>query len=338
MRGSAGGRHLHPVDPLRIGPRLRRDSRAGGVRYRTRLNATHGLGYRLAVSGARIVAWPLTGWPLWGGQPYLAEAIVVAGVLTVGTAWRLAATVSGLWRTPGLRGDSIGFPVGDADRRVRERDGTWLVACSLGAMALALGLGIRETSEISPAFIEHYHLAADPFVIVAASLLVGAVWRLRVRGVWVGVLGRMVCIVALVGSAYYSSQEWSAGPNSSSWSVAQTAAGRIENDASGRSLALVGLPGHRSTDAYGYPLSLDGTPLVAPDRAEVLVILCDSTWSPTCGGPAEDAWLAAQPYAQAFELLDRFEAAPKRTLSVFGRLSSRASGSDAGCSSYSAHG
>jgi len=284
--------------------------------------ARHGPAYRLAVSGVRILAWPLTGWPLWGGKPNLPLAIGVAGALAAGLTWRLAATaVPNLRRTPMPPGDVLDLPADSAGPRAKERDGTWLVTCCLGAMILALGLGLGETSEIGPVLTEQYHLAADPFVIVAVGVLLGSLWRLRVHGRWVGVLGRLVFIAALAASAYCSAQEWPASPNSSSWSVAQAAANRIERDAAGQSIGLVGLPGHRSTDAYGYLLFLDGTLLVAPNRASVLVVLCDSTWSRTCGGPAEDAWLAAQPYASGFELLDRFTAAPKRTLSVYGRLS-----------------
>ena len=100
--------------------------------------------------------------------------------------------------------------------------------------------------------------------------------------------------------------------------MAQTAANRIERDARGQAIALVGLPNDRSTDAYGFPLVLDGATLVTPDRASVLVVLCDSSRSNSCGGLSEDGWLAAQPYTMGFKLLDRFTAAPNRVLSVYG--------------------
>jgi 4-amino-4-deoxy-L-arabinose transferase-like glycosyltransferase len=284
--------------------------------------ASHGPAYRLAVSGVRIVAWPLTGWPIWGEKPNLPLAIGVAGALVAGLGWRLVATaLPHLRPAPGPENIAAEVFTTSVGPRARERDGPWLVAGCLGALIVALGLGMSNTSEIGPDLTEQYHIVADPFVIVAAGILLGSLWRLNGRSSWVRSSGRVLCIAALSASVYHSSAEWPAGPNPSSWSVAHTAANRIERDAAGQSIALVGLPNDRSTDAYGFPLVLDGVTPVTPDRASVLVVLCDSSRSESCGGRSEDAWLAAQPYATGFELLDRFTAAPDRILSIYGRLS-----------------
>ncbi len=280
--------------------------------------ASHSLAYRLAVTGLRSVAWPLTGWPRWASD--LPLAIGVVGALAAGLAWRLVATVMPRRRqAPGAADGAAVASTTSASPQLRERDGTWLVVGCLGALILALGLGMSNTSAIVPEFTEQYHSVADPFVIVAAGLVLGSVWRLSSHGRLAGVLGRVVWVAALVAAVHYGSAQWPPGPNASSWSSAQTAANRLERDASGKSIALVGLPNDRSTDAYGYPLVLDGIAMVTPDRASVLVVLCDSSSSGSCGGPAEDAWLATQSNATGFDLLDRFTAAPDRLLSVYGR-------------------
>ena len=277
----------------------------------------HGPAYRLAVSGLRILAWPLTGWPRWASD--LPLAIGVSGALAAGLAWRLVATA-----TPRPRKapppDPAGVSAASVDsRRARERDGTWLVAGCLGLTIVALGLGTSQVSAIVPDFTEQYHIVADPFVIVAAGIVLGSLWRLRDSRHRLGALGPVVCVAALVFSAHYSAGQWPTGPNVSNWPAAQSAADRIEFDAAGQSIALVGLPNDRSTDAYGYPLVRDGAALTPMDRASVLVILCNSPAPDGCGGPAEDAMLADMGLSADFGLLDRFTAAPDRIFSVYGR-------------------
>jgi 4-amino-4-deoxy-L-arabinose transferase-like glycosyltransferase len=280
--------------------------------------ASHGPAYRVAVSGVRILAWPLSGWPLWGERPNLLLGIGVAGAIAAGVAWRLVATaMPRLRQVPGPESNAAEGLATSGGPQARERDGTWLVAGCLGALIVVLGRGMSNTSQFGPDLTEQYHIVADPFVIVAAGVLVGALWRLRGCVSWVKWYGRVLCIAALAALVYNSAGQWPSGSDPSSWSVAQTAANRIERDARGQAIALVGLPNDRSTDAYGFPLVLDGVTLVTPDRASVLVVLCDSSSSDTCGGPMEGAWLAAQPNGLSYELVDRFTAAPDRILSVY---------------------
>jgi aminopeptidase-like protein len=71
-------------------------------------------------------------------------------------------------------------------------------------------------------------------------------------------------------------------------------------------------------DAYGYPLRLDGYRLSAPDGATEVVILCYPEWAEAeCGGAAEKDWLAATLPNRKLALVDRFEPAPQRILSVY---------------------
>ena len=93
----------------------------------------------------------------------------------------------------------------------------------------------------------------------------------------------------------------------------------------GRPVSLRSLPVFKTAEAYRYPLDprRRGRPRRGL-RRQRLVIVCDSLFEEAigapCGGPAEDASLAARPFSAASgtpTLADRFEAAPGRTISVY---------------------
>jgi 4-amino-4-deoxy-L-arabinose transferase-like glycosyltransferase len=281
--------------------------------------ASHGPVLRLAIVAVRTLAWPLTGWPVWGKIPNFLQALCVSGALAVGLIWRLFVTaMPRLRRTRESGADSVEPSPPSADRPATERDGIWLVAGCLGLLIVTLGLGLSNTSQIGTHLTEQYHIVADPFVLVAAGILIGALWRVGLGRRWAKVLSRVLCIVVLVAAVCNSSGQWPTG--GSSWSAAQTAATRIEQDAAGQSIALVGLTGSGSlsTNTYAYPLIRDGAALVGLDRASIMVVLCDSGWIDTCGGSLEDAWVATQPDAAAYKLVDRFITG-NRSLSVYTR-------------------
>jgi len=48
------------------------------------------------------------------------------------------------------------------------------------------------------------------------------------------------------------------------WPAAQTATARLERETPGNELAIIALPTFIPSDAYGYPLKLDGYDLVSP--------------------------------------------------------------------------
>ena len=50
-----------------------------------------------------------------------------------------------------------------------------------------------------------------------------------------------------------------------------------------------------------------------------VVLLCDSGSYPGCGGPAEELWRFGAADGATLRLVDRFEAAPQRILSVYRR-------------------
>jgi hypothetical protein len=116
------------------------------------------------------------------------------------------------------------------------------------------------------------------------------------------------------------------------WPGARTAADRIEAGVGNRAIQLIGLPRFKSTEAYGFPLERDGRVVgeaipqgaehdpgrLVPDPAAAVVVLCDSLFVHDCGGPAEGAALAdLWPGAVPVRLVDRWEATPGRTISVY---------------------
>jgi len=116
------------------------------------------------------------------------------------------------------------------------------------------------------------------------------------------------------------------------FSAALVAAERIEAVAGSGPIDLRSLPLFKSIEAYAYPLVLGGRSLRPGDEIseatlvredataaepETLVVICDSLFEPVlgapCGGPAELAIVATD----GGELLERFEAAPGRVISIF---------------------
>ncbi len=85
--------------------------------------------------------------------------------------------------------------------------------------------------------------------------------------------------------------------------AAAAAATRIEAAVAGRPVALRSLPVFKTAEAYRYPLTRDGADLQDEASADALVIVCDSLFETAigapCGGPAEDASLAARPFPVA---------------------------------------
>lgn len=281
---------------------------------------SHGIAFRLVVSALRIVAWPLTGWPLWRGTTTdsLAIGLIAAAGFTAVLGWRLAATTRlGLWRrrAPRTREDD---PTA-SEAETRERDGILLVAGGLAAIIVVLALGVSKTSSIGPSLGEQHHNVADPFVIVGAAIALGSLWRLASSRRWIRLLGRIAVVAVLVLATYHNSGQWWFASNGSNWATAQAVAGRLERDAGGRSIALVGLPVGRPTDIYSFPLVFDGDTPVASDGAGIVVLLCDATLSSTCGGSSEDDWVAANSGASGFSLIDRFGDATNKIMSVYSR-------------------
>jgi hypothetical protein len=94
-------------------------------------------------------------------------------------------------------------------------------------------------------------------------------------------------------------------------------------------VALDGIPPFKSADAMRFPLLRRGVALLPGEAdgpagiagAGVAILVCDPLFDEVvgaaCGGPAEDAWLAALPGVPNLRLVDRFGAGPRRVISVY---------------------
>ena len=280
---------------------------------------------RLFLGATRIVAWPFTRWPLVDFNPGFGVAFAVAAFVGLGLVWRLAGAFGAqrpaLAAAPVVRDDHAeGSAAASEDEwRRNERAGIRFVGGTLILIGAVLCLVLKEVALVQTVNEEQYHIVADVPVILAAGLVIGGLWRstpLRGRP-WTG---RVAASLALAGVVAVCAVHWPPlTAYDGGWPAAQQAAARLELDAGGVPTALVSLPGFRSADAYGYPLSLDGVNLVAPSRADAVLILCDSAWYQGCGGAAEDGWLADNAGGRGLKFLDRFEPAPGRTLTVYRR-------------------
>jgi hypothetical protein len=295
---------------------------------------------RVLFAFIRILAWPLTRWPLIDLKPAFPIAFLAASGLAVGLVWRLGSTLP-MRRRGSERPEGVRLPIEGSDQSdvavavvappaaaptvpesadlSAERLGTWLVGLGLLVFILVLGLGLHSVSEVQALPTEQYHIVADPLVIVAAGIVAGSLWRsASARDLTLARRGTVMAI--LIALVAWNAAHWPplTSPDGG-WPAAQAAATRVERDAAGSSIAVVPLFAAKGIDAYAYPLVRDGVTLVAPDQARTVVLLCDLFWLTGCGGAAQDAWLAENGGASGLILVDRFAAAPDRTLSIYRR-------------------
>ena len=302
---------------------------------------------RFLIGAIRILAWPLTHWPLSDFSPGFPAASIVAVGVATGMIWRVTGALaprpargagsmlSGAGSTGGV--DSSGS-IGAADSTgstgaapmsavaldgqraaLIERQGLLFVGGSLLFIAAVLSLGLTQLSQFENINQEQYHVVADVFVILAAGLVVGGLWRaapLRGRP-W---SGHVLASLALAGLVAVGVAHWPplTAPDGG-WPAAQAVAAGLERDARGGTMALVSLPSFNPSDAYGYPLRRDGARMVVPDEADTVVVVCAIGFQDGCGGTAEDAWIATNLPGRGLELVRRFSPAPNRILSVYRR-------------------
>ena len=255
---------------------------------------------RFVFSVIRIQAWPMTHWPLddlAGGFP---AALLIAVGVTAGLIWRVTGVLTA--KGPTARG---------------ERSGVLFIGGSLLLIATVLGLGIKELGQVENINQEQYHVVADIFVILAAALIIGGLWRaapLRGRQ-W---SGHALAILAMTGLVAIGVAHWPPlTAVDGGWPSARAAAVRLEQDAAAPQLSLSDIPSFKGAQEYGYPLTLDGVALIDPADAQTVVILCDVDWAEGCGGTAETDWLAATLPGRNLTLIDRFEPTKGRILSVY---------------------
>ena len=270
---------------------------------------------RFLVVASRVLSWPLVGLITTG-----LSAAVVAIISVVGLAgWRSVAAVG--------------------PERVAVR---WL---GLGLAWTALALTV-----ISPSLAtvveglpnDHYHAFADPMVFVLVGVGAGALWRASGRvaatatsagpaaatsaSAPVMTPGRLLAVVGVVAMIGWAvPHQPPVVASDGGFPAAQSAAARIEAAIPQGPIAIGSLPTFKTAEAYVYPLRRDGRqvdPVSLGGRPPVgggpLVVVCDSLFETaigaTCGGPAE----AAAVGGRSADLVDRFRAAPRQTISVYG--------------------
>jgi Dolichyl-phosphate-mannose-protein mannosyltransferase len=292
---------------------------------------------RLPIIALRVLGWPLVG--LLTDAPalsLLAGALVVAVAVWCGWFPDRGASERGDQGRVGISTDPA-FAV-----RWLALGLAWtIVALAIGASSLAtVVIGLPN---------DHYHAFADPIVFVLVGIGLARLIQLGVRRreraaeitssaatrpapIGAGLAGLAGLAVAFGLVVWNVARQPPAVAADGGWPAAEAAAGRVVVATAGAPLSLTGLPAVKPVDAVRFPLEelvpgsvVDAATAAAGGEANVTtrVILCDQLFHETigadCGGPAEDRARSAetgQPTKPAF-LIDRFEAAPGRWISVY---------------------
>jgi hypothetical protein len=275
---------------------------------------------RLLIAGLRIVTWPLVGLVVDAGAlAFLAAAVVVA--LTIWLARGPAGGVRTASRWLGL--------------------GLLWSTVALGIAAPSLASVVRGLPN------DHYHAFADPMVFTLVGLGAARLWSWRGRlpsrrkegGPALPATAGRVLAVAIVGGlvAWNVTRLPPGTAPDGGFPAAQLAAARIGETIEDRPTALRSIPPFKSTEAYAYPLTVDGRNLVsvppqgaddeagraereaAERAATALVVICDDLFETVteaaCGGPAENEEIP--PGGPWGSPVDQWEASPGRWITVY---------------------
>ncbi|HEV7810040.1 MAG TPA: hypothetical protein VGO64_05550, partial [Candidatus Limnocylindrales bacterium] len=281
--------------------------------------AAPGVAARLPIVGLRVISWPLVG--LVTGAP---GAALIVSVLVV--------TLTVLVALPARRGGfDPAHPERAADRAgTRRRAGVRWLGLALAWTIGALTLAASSLATVVPGLPnDHYHAFADPIVFVLVGVgiaaIAGAGRTLLASASPAARLGP-VAAAALIVAALASWNLFRQPPRVAAdggWPAAEATGARVLA-LTGAKISLFSLPPVKAPDALAFPLEqLDPDVLVrlnaGPAANATQVVLCDSLFRETigadCGGPAEDALIFWQ--RPAPELVDRFEAAPGRWISIY---------------------
>jgi len=248
---------------------------------------------RFLVVALRVLAWPLTGLVTEAPIAALLATALVVGLL----AWRVFAGVG------------------------PERTAARWFAATLAWTIIALTLAASGLATVIPGLPnDHYHAFADPIVFAVVGLGLAALARWRPAGVSVPLGSAAAAGLVAILVVFNLSRQPPAVVADGGWPAARAAAARVI--AIGPSpISLTSLPSFKSADAMRFPLVaagavvLPGSAGTAAQPATTHVILCDALFEAAigapCGGPAEDALAGDR------ALLDRFEAAPGRWVSIY---------------------
>lgn len=275
-----------------------------------------------AIVGLRVVSWPLAGLITDG---FVAALLAGAAVISI-AVWRARA--------------------GGPDRLAAR----WL-GLSLFWSTAFLTLAAPSLATVVPGLPnDHYHAFADPMVFTLVGLGTAAMARMPAGpgSASVRPVGRLLVAVGLIAVLGWNVTRLPPAVSPDGGVPAgDAAAARVDAvlAAAGVELAdvvrLQSLPDFKSTEAMVYPLarlgrlyvadvpkglapgSLDVASVAAAGGFDALVLLCDDRFreaiGAACGGPAEATITSEGGGSTWGPLLDRFEAAPERFVSVYGR-------------------
>jgi flagellar biosynthesis protein FliQ len=263
---------------------------------------------RIVIVVVRVLGWPLGGLITAAPTAALLTAILVAGIVVwLGWLGRAAA------------GEPTPFAV------------RWL-GLGLAWAILALAVVAPSLATVVPGLPnDHYHAFADPMVValvgIGVAAIAGRAFRRDGTTRIVGIGAAAVIAVAIAG--FNLATQPPAIASDGGWRAAEAAAQRVIAATGSRPLVLTGLPTFKSDEAMRLPLEaagLDvaGRPDIVPQTStdRPIVILCDQLFRDAigtdCGGPAETDDLEASGAGPAgADLIDRFEAAPGRWVSIY---------------------
>ncbi len=251
---------------------------------------------RILIVGLRVLTWPLVG------------LIVDAGAVALLAAAAVVALA--VWVARGAAGP--------------ERTAARWLGLGLARTTVALALAATTLASVVRGLPnDHYHAFADPMVFTLVGIGAAALWRWRGPRETQGarpLAGRVLAVAVVVALAGWNLTRLPpATAADGGFPAAREAAARIVATTGHRPIALGSIPDFKSTEAYAYPLVLEGRRPVPAADAQALVVICDALFETVvgaaCGGPAEDAALGPQNRFAA--LADRWQAAPGRTISVY---------------------
>lgn len=290
---------------------------------------------RFVVIATRVVSWPLIGLIADGlGAAVLSLVAVVAIALWRATAGRGDEQTAARWLGLGLIWTALALTFASPSLAfvVRGLPNDHYHAFADPMVVVLVGIGAAALWRAGPLARRAAHgRAADERPAPTADLATPENGP-ATPGRFLATLGRFLAILGtLVLVAWAAAHLPPAVNRDGGFPAAVEATARIEAAVGPGPIRLRSMPDFKSVEAYAYPLVRAGWTLHMGEETgdatltlgattsgpESLVIICDSLFEgaigAACGGPAE-ATIAP---ASLGEPIDRFEAAPGRTISVY---------------------
>ena len=271
---------------------------------------------RVLVVGVRSLTWPIAGVITDRPVVSLVAALIVVVLMAV-TILRRRTT-----HAAGTDDPAAGTDDPAADEAVDTGSTRWLVG-AFAICVVALALFAPSLATVTPGLPnDHYHNLLDPIVLALvgvglARLATTAVDGRRTPGrALAAALGVVLAVIAVTATPPAVSPD-------GGWPIADQAAQQSLTTAGDVVIALDGIPELKNDNAMRFPLERRGADLLKPGvvaGADTWILVCDPLFEhatgAACGGLAEDAWVAAP--GQPLTLTERFEAGPRRTISIYG--------------------